>query len=353
MAFVTTADGGTGLTDFDPDWDPDTGATYAAAIATATAAADGTPISYVLWHGGERDASDATTTQAEYFAGLIKMTDAFSRDLPGGPRTIVSTIHDVPTGSYPARDEVVAAQLQSWSYGSVMPGPDLRGITTMPDSVHVTTEVETTAQASRWADVIPAKVNGFTLADIAETVLSAAQATPIEANIVQVAGETATATGPIDFDNLATLGSGSSLETNDIIAGVLAGISAITLSFDSQPKPTDSAVLEVARGDDYTDQPTNINITSDADLSAFKLVVAAKPQTASGNEFALRMSILGDTGNQYSVFNPPSSMTKNWESGEYELRYRIEYAANKLHTIKHGQLVVTPFDTPDTITDLN
>ncbi|MGV3486861.1 MAG: hypothetical protein ACO1RT_20770 [Planctomycetaceae bacterium] len=139
---------------------------------------------------------------------------------------------------------------------------------------------------------------------------------------------------------------------DSIVAGVLAGLTEITLNFSSSVVLGDDDSLEVIQGDDYTDRPLTINIDSEDDLSAYQFIIAARPQSGSGDSFALRMPIEGAAGEHFATFDPPSTLTEQWAAGDYDLRYRIQIAANKYHTLKSGRLTVRPFDTPEPPTDI-
>lgn len=114
-----------------------------------------------------------------------------------------------------------------------------------------------------------------------------------------------------------------------------------------------SAPWTIIQGDHYTDRPLRIDIDSGDDLTGQHLVIAARLQNQPQNQMALRMPIQTDGDGQYALFAPSAEQTELWEPGTYELRYRLQIAANHFRTIRSGLLNVLPFDTPEYVINVS
>lgn len=143
-------------------------------------------------------------------------------------------------------------------------------------------------------------------------------------------------------------------ELATVLAPLLSsGLSGTTLVVSNANLTASGSALEVNQGDHYADIPTRIDIESEADLTAYHLVIAARLQTATATKLGLRMAIQSDEDGQFAMFGPTSTQTEAWSAGTYELRYRIQYAANQYRTIGRGILTVLPFDTPEPLVDVD
>jgi hypothetical protein len=146
--------------------------------------------------------------------------------------------------------------------------------------------------------------------------------------------------------------------TADALAEAVATrLSAIQLSVQQQITLSSGTQLSVIQGDDYTRVGVRIDLDTsgledpDEDLSGYKFVIAIQAATV----FGVRMSILGDPGEHYVLFQPASTVTETWPIGRYNCLYRIEIAENKYETIGvQGVIEITPFDIDDDqITDID
>lgn len=139
-----------------------------------------------------------------------------------------------------------------------------------------------------------------------------------------------------------------------IAAGVVASLAGVTITLDSPLfSGEDGEDLAVIQGDDYAASPVRIDIESSLDLTDYHFVIAARLQSNTATKLGLRMQIQSDSNGNYAMFAPTAEQTESWTAGTYELRHRIEYAANKYKTIKSGILSVLPFDTPTLLIDVD
>ena len=119
------------------------------------------------------------------------------------------------------------------------------------------------------------------------------------------------------------------------------------LSSVSASDPSATVSLEsinLVAGDDYTNRPYRIALTSANDLTGTRLIIAAKRNEVDA--FAIYADIVGSVGSQYADFVPPSTESCDWYPAAHDGVLRIEHEAGKEETIWEGPVIVTAFPTP-------
>lgn len=170
VAFITTADGGTGLVNPTNDWEVDgTGVQYEDCIAIVTASGVNA-IKAIIWYQGESDAVNGVS-QASYNAALDALYTAFAADLPGGATPLICTMIGniqgayVPAGGTGDIDKIRFAQKEAWDDNAgIYPGPVLIDIDLTDsggDGLHLKTNTELSTYAARcWAAIDEAVFDG-------------------------------------------------------------------------------------------------------------------------------------------------------------------------------------------------
>lgn len=147
VAFITTADGATGLSTPDAHWKVG-GSNYTNAIAQVTASGVN-GVKAVLYFQGERDVVNGVS-QSTYHTDLVAMAAGFAAAMPGSPPTIVAVINEA-TGTDAEIDEIRAAQIQGWADANILPGPVTVDVDlSAGDSLHFATDAEGELLADRW-----------------------------------------------------------------------------------------------------------------------------------------------------------------------------------------------------------
>ncbi|MFQ6096426.1 MAG: sialate O-acetylesterase [Armatimonadota bacterium] len=149
VAFVTTADGGTGLAAPDGDWSKG-GMQYRGFLATVRSSGvnDATAI---LWHQGERDARNGIS-QREYQTALSAMVLNMQADLGGhfaDLRLVCAQIGMVAGRTAAQLDPIRLAQANRWDNDpDVLAGPVLHDVKSADG--HFRTDAELQTLANRW-----------------------------------------------------------------------------------------------------------------------------------------------------------------------------------------------------------
>ncbi len=156
---------------------------------------------------------------------------------------------------------------------------------------------------------------------------------------------------PVSTDD--PIGSFPSLWHLDVIAlaaAIAEQLAGTTIVVNSPVfSGVDGEDLEVEQGDHYAETPARIDIESVIDYTGKYFVLAARLSQGGSSGMALRMLIRSDAQGQFALFAPTSEQTELWTPGTWDLRHRIELAANHFRTVKRGRLTVRPFDTPATV----
>lgn len=164
VAFITAAQGATGLVAPDADWTKG-GADYNAAVSRVSASAVN-DLKAILFYQGERDAVNGTS-QAAYQTALSQMLDDFQTDLGFASVPLVAAqIAEYSSLTAADLDPIRLAIANRWDNDAdIYPGPvtydvDLSDGT--GDGVHFKTDAEMTTLANRWWAAIDAAVYGGT-----------------------------------------------------------------------------------------------------------------------------------------------------------------------------------------------
>lgn len=150
VAFVTTADGGTGLVAPDADWSKN-GAQYPGFITTVKSSGINDARA-ILWHQGEKDARNSVS-QADYQTALSNMLDNMQADLGGDFADLQLVCAQI--GMFAGRtaaqlDAIRLAQVNRWDNDAdILAGPVLHDVTSA-DGVHFRTDAQLQTLAGRW-----------------------------------------------------------------------------------------------------------------------------------------------------------------------------------------------------------
>lgn len=154
VAFVTTADGGTGLVSPDADWTKG-GTQYDAAIAVLAAANLNKSLKAILWYQGERDAVNGIAT-ATYQTALSQMLDDMQTDTGNASVKLIAALLGEYTGQPDANlNNIRNAIINRWGAGDddILSGPSAHD-QSFVDGLHWTTNDEALTLAQRWYRVI-------------------------------------------------------------------------------------------------------------------------------------------------------------------------------------------------------
>ena len=152
VAFITTADTGTGLLSPDADWNPPSGGSFVEST-TMVAGSRITNARAILWYQGERDANNAQA-QSTYQSAMSSLLDALQTSYGFDTKMVAAQLAmDVR----PSRDELNAirlAQAYLWANDAdILPGPVTMDVDLSDeggDSLHFKTDVEAQTLANRW-----------------------------------------------------------------------------------------------------------------------------------------------------------------------------------------------------------
>lgn len=154
VAFVTTADGGTGLVAPDANWTRN-GTQYNGFIS-AVRNSGVNDAKAILWHQGERDARNSVS-QADYQTALSHMLDDMQADLGGNfaDLRLVSAQIGMAAGRTAAQlDPIRLAQANRWDHDAdILAGPVLHDVDLSDaggDGIHFRTDAELQTLAGRW-----------------------------------------------------------------------------------------------------------------------------------------------------------------------------------------------------------
>jgi hypothetical protein len=150
VAFITTAEGGTGLTAVDPDWSAG-GLQYNNCLQQVTDSGVNA-VKAILWYQGERDAAQGAT-QSDYQTALSLMLDNMqaAKSQLAGVKLVAACIGSYSPG---ATDENVnairSAIINRWDNDAdILAGPTAHD-QDFVDGLHWTTNTEATTLTNRW-----------------------------------------------------------------------------------------------------------------------------------------------------------------------------------------------------------
>jgi hypothetical protein len=158
VAFVTTARGGTGI----DQWDPDAGFWYSNMINQVNQSGVNN-FAGVLFHQGENDVNseDDSATRSGYNSRLDATASGIVEDIPGNPAFIVAQVGYQTSGGA-QRDDLDAvrlAQSDAWDdNANVQPGPTLYDVGPHADGVHFGTDDDVQTLADRWWAAVDAAI---------------------------------------------------------------------------------------------------------------------------------------------------------------------------------------------------
>ena len=160
VAFITTADGGTGLVAPDADW-AQGGANYNNASSRLTAS-NTYKLSAILWYQGERDVFNSTA-QAAYQTALSQMIDDFQSDSGySSVKFIGALIGEYDGGGDSDINNIRNAIINRWDNDpDFLPGPTGHD-QSFADGLHWETNDEATTLANRWYRCIAYHLYGGT-----------------------------------------------------------------------------------------------------------------------------------------------------------------------------------------------
>ena len=150
VAFITNAEGGTGLGPDDPDWLPPSSRLWTV-LSDSLDYINPTAIKAFLWLQGERDAA-VETTKSEYVSAETTLATAVNA-LPGSPELISSLIgHNTSLVSASQLDPIRDAKIANWNSGVSLPGAnpiDIDLSNESGDGLHFKTNAELATLAGR------------------------------------------------------------------------------------------------------------------------------------------------------------------------------------------------------------